>query len=200
MERIHAQLDAGEPVHVLDPGSEAQPLLSDLGLLTMKPTLYIANVAEDGFEDNPLLNEVAALGRDKGVPVVPVCAAVEAELGELDDAERHEFLADMGLHEPGLNRLIRAGYALLGLQTFFTTTGRKEVRAWTIPVGTTALEAAGKIHTDFQRGFIRAEVIAYDDFIEHRGEHGAKETGKLRLEGKDYVVKDGDVIKFRFSV
>ena len=161
--------------------------------------LYIANVAEDGFEHNPLLAAVKALAEAEGSSVVAVSAATEAELMELDEGDRLELMADLGLTEPGLNRVIRAGFSLLGLQTYFTA-GVKEVRAWTIPVGATAAEAAGVIHTDFQKGFIRAEVIAYADFIQYRGEQGAKEAGKLRLEGKDYVVADGDVMHFRFNV
>jgi GTP-binding protein YchF len=161
--------------------------------------MYIANVSEDGFVNNPLLDAVKEYGRQEGAPVVPVCAAIEAEMVELDDEEKVEFLAEMGLEEPGLNRVIRAGYELLGLQTYFTA-GVKEVRAWTVPIGATAPQAAGVIHTDFEKGFIRAEVISYQDFIQYRGEQGAREAGKLRLEGKDYVVQDGDVMHFRFNV
>jgi GTP-binding protein YchF len=161
--------------------------------------MYIANVAEDGFSNNPYLDQVRTLAEKEGAEVVPVCAAIEAEIVELADEEKGEFLADLGLDEPGLNRVIRAGYRLLGLQTYFTA-GVKEVRAWTVPIGATAPEAAGAIHTDFERGFIRAEVIAYDDFVACGGEQGAKEAGKWRLEGKDYVVRDGDVIHFRFNV
>jgi hypothetical protein len=173
--------------------------LRDFQFLTIKPTLYIANVDEEGFENNPLLDAVRELADSEGSGVVPVCAAIEMEMAELDDNERREFLDDMGLEEPGLNRVIRAGYRLLGLQTYFTA-GPKEVRAWTVPVGATAPQAAGVIHTDFERGFIRAEVISYDDFIACNGEHGAKEAGKLRSEGKEYIVKDGDIIHFRFNV
>ncbi|NOZ38199.1 MAG: redox-regulated ATPase YchF, partial [Gammaproteobacteria bacterium] len=168
-------------------------------LLTAKPTMYIANVAEDGFENNPLLDQVVKFAEAEGAPVVPVCAAIEAEMVELDDEDLKEFLDEMGLDEPGLNRVIRAGYQLLDLQTYFTA-GVKEVRAWTVKVGATAPEAAGVIHTDFQKGFIRAEVMRYDDFIQYQGEAGAKEAGKLRLEGKDYIVQDGDVMHFRFNV
>jgi ribosome-binding ATPase len=174
-------------------------MLYDLHLLTAKPTMYIANVAEDGFENNPNLDAVRKFATDEGSEVVPVCAAIEAELIELDADERQVFLAEMGLDEPGLNRVIRAGYKLLGLQTYFTA-GVKEVRAWTIHVGDTAPKAAAVIHTDFEKGFIRAEVIGFDDFIACKGEQGAKEAGKMRLEGKDYVVHDGDVMHFRFNV
>jgi len=161
--------------------------------------MYVANVADDGFQDNPLLERVREHARAEGAEVVPVCAAIEAEIVELDEDERAEFLADLGLDEPGLNRVVRAGYRLLGLETYFTA-GPKECRAWTIPKDATAPQAAGVIHTDFERGFIRAEVIGYDDFIACKGEQGAKEAGKLRSEGKDYVVRDGDVVHFRFNV
>jgi GTP-binding protein YchF len=173
--------------------------LRDLHLLTIKPTLYIANVAEDGFDNNPYLDAVRDLAKTEGAEVVAVCAAIEAELVELDEAEQRAFLDELGLDEPGLNRVIRAGYRLLGLHTYFTA-GVKEVRAWTVPVGATAPQAAGVIHTDFEKGFIRAEVTSYEDFVACNGEHGAKEAGKLRLEGKDYVVRDGDVMHFRFNV
>jgi hypothetical protein len=161
--------------------------------------MYIANVSEDGFENNPLLDSVAKFAEAEGAPVVPVCASIESEIAELDDDEAKEFLAEIGQEEAGLNRVIRAGYALLGLHTYFTA-GVKEVRAWTVKVGATAPQAAGVIHTDFEKGFIRAEVVSYDDFIEYKGESGAKEAGKWRLEGKDYIVKDGDVMHFRFNV
>ena len=162
--------------------------------------MYIANVNEDGFENNPYLDQVRAIAeRLKVLLWSPVCAAVEADIAELDDADRDEFMAELGLEEPGLNRVIRAGYALLNLQTYFTA-GVKEVRAWTIPVGATAPQAAGKIHTDFEKGFIRAQTIAYEDFIAYKGEQGAKEAGKMRAEGKDYIVKDGDVMNFLFNV
>ena len=199
LEQVRAHLDAGEPVRTLGLDEDAMAMIRDLFLLTVKPTLYIANVAEDGFEDNPLLEAVREHAQKEGAPVVAVCAAIEAEMVELDDEEKTEFLAEMGLEEPGLNRVIRAGYQLLGLQTYFTA-GVKEVRAWTVPIGASAPQAAGVIHTDFEKGFIRAEVIAYDDFIACGGEQGAKEAGKLRLEGKDYVVQDGDVMHFRFNV
>jgi ribosome-binding ATPase len=170
--------------------------LKNLFLLTIKPVFYIANVAEDGFTKNPHLDALMAMASKEHAEVVPVCAAIEAEIVELDEDERGEFLADMGLKEPGLNRVVRAGYKLLGLETYFTA-GVKEVRAWTIPANATAPQAAGVIHTDFERGFIRAEVIAYEDFVAFKGEQGAREAGKLRSEGKEYVVKDGDVIHFR---
>ena len=199
MEQALACLNQGEPVRSLRLDVDQQRLLRDLHLLTVKPTMYIANVAEDGFENNPYLDQVRALAVREGAVVVPVCAAIEAEIGELPDAEKGEFLADLGLDEPGLNRVIRAGYELLGLQTYFTA-GVKEVRAWTVAVGATAPQGAGVIHTDFEKGFIRAEVIAYNDFIAYKGETGAKEAGKWRLEGKEYVVQDGDVMHFRFNV
>ncbi|MCG6897711.1 MAG: redox-regulated ATPase YchF [Thiocapsa sp.] len=199
LEQARAHLDAGRPIRSMGLDQEAQRELRDLFLLTAKPTLYIANVAEDGLVDNPSLDQVKALAAEEGAEVVPVCAAIEAEIFELDDQERDAFLAELGLSEPGLNRVVRAGYRLLGLETYFTA-GPKEVRAWTIPAGVRAPQAAGVIHTDFERGFIRAEVIAYDDFVAYRGEQGAKEAGKLRSEGKDYVVQDGDVIHFRFNV
>jgi ribosome-binding ATPase len=174
-------------------------LLRDLHLLTDKPVMYVANVDESGFTNNPRLDRVREIAAAEGAIVVPVCAAIEAEIAQLDEADRAEFLAELKLDEPGLNRVIRGGYSLLGLQTYFTA-GVKEVRAWTVHAGATAPQAAGVIHTDFERGFIRAEVIAYDDFIKFKGEAGAKEAGKLRLEGKEYIVKEGDVMHFRFNV
>ena len=198
-EQVRSQLDTGKPVRAMGLDKEQQVLLRELHLLTVKPTLYIANVAEDGFQNNPHLDAVCALAAAEGAEVVAVCAAIEAELVELDEAEREEFLKSMGLDEPGLNRVIRAGYKLLGLQTYFTA-GVKEVRAWTVRVGATAPQAAAVIHTDFEKGFIRAEVIGYEDFIQYHGEQGAKDAGKWRLEGKDYVVHDGDVMHFRFNV
>jgi hypothetical protein len=198
-EKVRVQLDQGAPVRALDLSDEEQRALREINLLTIKPTMYIANVAEDGFTNNPYLDRVQALAASEGAEVVAVCAAIEAEIAELPDEEKGEFLADLGLAEPGLNRVIRAGYNLLGLQTYFTA-GVKEVRAWTVHIGATAPEAAAVIHTDFERGFIRAEVIAYDDFVACGGEQGAKEAGKWRLEGKEYVVRDGDVIHFRFNV
>jgi GTP-binding protein YchF len=199
LERVRAQLDAGAPVRAMDLTDEERAALRDLFLLTAKPTMYIANVDEGGFEDNPLLDALRGLSAAEGSEVVPVCAAIEAEIVALEPEERAEFLADMGLEEPGLNRVVRAGYRLLGLETYFTA-GPKEVRAWTIPKSARAPQAAAVIHTDFERGFIRAEVIAYEDFVAHKGEQGAKEAGKLRSEGRDYVVRDGDVIHFRFNV
>jgi len=199
LERVRDHLDSGKPMRAMELNDDEKLDLRDFQFLTIKPTLYIANVDEEGFEDNPLLDAVRELAEGDGSEVVPVCAAIEMEMAELNDEERREFLDDMGLDEPGLNRVIRAGYKLLGLQTYFTA-GPKEVRAWTVPVGATAPQAAGVIHTDFERGFIRAEVISYDDFIACNGEHGAKEAGKLRSEGKEYIVKDGDIIHFRFNV
>jgi len=198
-EHVLAQLDNGNPVRALPLSDEDRAFLQELHLLTIKPTLYIANVSEDGFHDNPYLEQLIDFAQKEGAECVPVCAATEAELISLDEADRIEFLKDMGLSEAGLNRVIRAGYHLLNLHTFFTA-GPKEVRAWTIEQGATAPQAAGTIHTDFEKGFIRAEVVSYADFIAHQGEHGAKETGKWRLEGKDYIVKDGDVMHFRFNV
>jgi GTP-binding protein YchF len=199
LERVRDHLDQGKPVRSLDLSDDERPEIRDLFLLTAKPTMYIANVAEDGFEDNPYLDAVRQLAEQEGSEVVPVCAAIEAEMAELEEADKKEFLADLGLDEPGLNRVVRAGYRLLGLETYFTA-GPKEVRAWTIPADATAPQAAGVIHTDFERGFIRAEVIAYDDYVAYKGEQGAKEAGRMRSEGKDYVVRDGDVILFRFNV
>ena len=199
LEKAKAHLDQGKPVRTLGLSKEEKLLIRDLFLLTIKPTMYIANVDESGFENNPRLDAVKKLAAAEGAPVVPVCAAIEAEMVELDEDEKKEFLNEMGLDEPGLNRVIRAGHALLGLQTYFTA-GVKEVRGWTIKEGATAPEAAGVIHTDFQKGFIRAEVTSYDDFVKYKGENGAQEAGKLRLEGKEYIVQDGDVMHFRFNV
>ncbi|MBV2122602.1 MAG: redox-regulated ATPase YchF [Candidatus Thiodiazotropha sp. (ex Ctena orbiculata)] len=199
LESVRGHLNDGKPVRSMELSEEQLIELRDLFLLTIKPVLYIANVDEEGFSDNPHLQILQDLAADEGAEVVPVCAAIEAEIVELDEDERGEFLADMGLDEPGLNRVVRAGYQLLGLETYFTA-GEKEVRAWTIPAEATAPQAAGVIHTDFERGFIRAEVIAYDDFVACKGEQGARESGKLRSEGKEYVVSDGDVIHFRFNV
>ena len=199
LDRVQAQLDQGKAVRGLVLTEDDRAELYDLHLLTIKPTLYVANVNEDGFENNPYLDAVRRIAAEERSEVVPVCAALEAEIAQLDEASRKEFLADLGLDEPGLNRVVRAGYRLLGLQTYFTA-GPKECRAWTIPIGAKAPQAAAVIHTDFERGFIRAEVIAYDDFVACGGEQGAKEAGKLRSEGKEYVVQDGDVIHFRFNV
>jgi GTP-binding protein YchF len=196
---VLAALNEGRPARAA--GLEAQGLaaIKQLCLLTVKPTLYVANVSEDGFHDNSMLDALCAFAEKEGAPVVPVCAALEAELQELSPEERMEYLKELGWDEPGLNRLIRAAYDLLGLQTYFTA-GVKEVRAWTIHKGDTAPQAAGVIHTDFERGFIRAQTIAFDDFIACKGEQGAKEAGKMRAEGKEYVVKDGDVLNFLFNV
>lgn len=199
LEKIKAHLDQGYPVRTLELTSEEDLIVRRLFLLTAKPVLYIANVDDNSYENNPLLDKVRDLAVQERASIVALCAATEAELVELDEEDRKEFMADLGLNEPGLHRVIRAGYELLGLQTYFTA-GVKEVRAWTIHKGATAPQAAGVIHSDFEKGFIRAEVIAYDAFITCRGEQGAKEAGKLRLEGKDYVVSDGDVMHFRFNV
>jgi len=198
-DKLLPQLNEAQPVRALILNEQEQALVKTLHLLTIKPTMYIANVAEDGFEGNPHLDAVTALATGEGAEVVAICNKLESEIVELEDEEKLEFLAEMGMEEPGLNRVIRAGYQLLNLQTYFTA-GVKEVRAWTVKVGATAPEAAAVIHTDFQKGFIRAEVIAYDDFIAHKGEQGAKDAGRWRLEGKDYIVADGDVIHFRFNV
>jgi GTP-binding protein YchF len=199
LDRVREQLDQARPVRALRLDAEERAEIRDLFLLTAKPTMYIANVSEDGFADNPMLEAVRAHAETEGAAVVPVCAAIESEIVELEDAERDEFLRDLGLDEPGLNRVVRAGYRLLGLETYFTA-GPKEVRAWTIPAEARAPQAAGVIHSDFERGFIRAEVIGYEDFVACKGEQGAKEAGKLRSEGKDYVVRDGDIVHFRFNV
>jgi hypothetical protein len=199
LQRLQQQLNEGKPARALALSKEEAAQIRDLFLLTMKPVMYIANVNEDGFENNPYLDTINNHAQQEGAIVVPVCAAIEAELVELEDDEKQEFLQELGLDEPGLNRVIRGGYKLLNLQTYFTA-GEKEVRAWTIPVGATAPKAASVIHTDFERGFIRAETISYEDFIACGGEHGAREAGKLRVEGKDYIVKDGDVMHFRFNV
>ena len=199
MEKILSHLNEGNPARSIELTSSEKFLVRDLFLLTGKPTVYIANVAEDGFENNPFLDKVRAYSEKEGAEVVAVCAAIEAELVELDEEEQVEFLKEIGLDEPGLNRVIRAGYKLLGLLTYFTA-GVKEVRAWTVPAGATAPQAAGVIHTDFEKGFIRAEVVSYDDFVTCGGEQKAKEAGKWRLEGKDYVTHDGDVMHFRFNV
>jgi len=199
LERVAAQLNDGTAVRRMGLSDDELASLKELHLLTIKRTLYIANVNEDGFDNNPHLDAIRQYAEDEGAQVVPVCAAIEAELAVMEEEDRTEFLAEMGLEEPGLDRVVRAGYALLDLQTYFTA-GVKEVRAWTVRVGATAPQAAGVIHTDFERGFIRAEVTAYDDYVAHKGEQGAKEAGKLRLEGKEYIVKDGDVMHFRFNV
>ncbi|OUS01811.1 redox-regulated ATPase YchF [Gammaproteobacteria bacterium 42_54_T18] len=199
LERLLPLLDEGKPARSAELTDDEFLEIKSLNLLTIKPTMYIANVEEDGFENNPLLELVENLAKEEGAQVVAICAKIESEIAELEDDERAEFMEDLGMEEPGLDRVIRAGYTLLGLQTYFTA-GVQEVRAWTVKVGATAPQAAGVIHTDFEKGFIRAEITAYDDFIEHNGEQGAKEAGKWRLEGKEYIVADGDVIHFRFNV
>ena len=199
MEKILPVLENAGMIRSVGLDKEELQAIKSYNFLTLKPTMYIANVNEDGFENNPYLDRVREIAAKEGAVVVPVCAAIESEIAELDDEEKIEFLQDLGIEEPGLNRVIRAGYALLNLQTYFTA-GVKEVRAWTVSVGATAPKAAAVIHTDFEKGFIRAEVIAYEDFIQFNGENGAKEAGKWRLEGKDYIVQDGDVMHFRFNV
>ena len=198
-ERVLTHLDAGHPVRSLAIEEAERPYLRELHLLTQKPTMFIANVREDGFENNPLLDGVRDFAEREQAAVVPVCAAFEAEIAQLDESDKGEFLAEIGMEEPGLHRVIRAAYRLLNLSTYFTA-GVKEVRAWTIPTGATAPQSAGVIHTDFERGFIRAEVIAYEDYVKFQGEQGAKDAGKWRLEGKEYVMNDGDVVHFRFNV
>ena len=199
LEKLLLHLNQAKPLRALSLGPEEKAKVRDLNLLTLKPTLYIANVAEDGFIDNHHLAAVEKLAQEEGAQVVAICNKLEAEIAELDDEDKAEFLAEMNMDQPGLNRVILAGYGLLNLHTYFTA-GVKEVRAWTIPIGATAPQAAGKIHTDFEKGFIRAEVVSYEDFIACKGEAGAKDAGKWRLEGKDYIVQDGDVIHFRFNV
>lgn len=199
LEKIKPTLDEGKMLRSLELAKEELAAISYMNMLTLKPTMYVANVNEDGFDNNPYLDQVKAIAAQENAVVVAVCAEIESEIAELEDEEKAEFMQEMGLAEPGLNRVIRAGYNLLTLQTYFTA-GVKEVRAWTYPQGSTAPQAAGKIHTDFEKGFIRAEIVGYDHFIEFNGEQGAKDAGKWRLEGKDYIVKDGDVIHFRFNV
>ncbi|WP_333661773.1 redox-regulated ATPase YchF [Acinetobacter sp.] len=199
LEKIQPLLDEGKPARAADLSDDERKAVRGFGLMTLKPTMYIANVAEDGFENNPHLEAVKKLAAEENAIVVPLCNQIEAEISLLEDEDRAEFLEAMGMEEPGLNVVIRAGYKLLGLQTYFTA-GVQEVRAWTVKVGATAPQAAGVIHTDFEKGFIRAECIAYDDFIQYNGENGAKEAGKWRLEGKTYIVQDGDVLHFRFNV
>lgn len=199
LDRVKAHLDQAEPVRTMALSKEESAALYDLHLLTVKPVVYIANVDEEGFKDNPYLNTVTEIAKMEGAEVVAICNKLEAEIAELQEDEKLEFLQDLGMAEPGLDRVIRAGYKLLGLQTFFTA-GIKEVRAWTVLIGATAPNAAGVIHTDFEKGFIRAEVVGFDDFIANNGETGAREIGKWRLEGKEYIVQNGDVIHFRFNV
>jgi len=199
LKRMRDHLDSGKPARTLPIDAAERPLLKELHLITLKPLMYVANVAENGFKDNPYLAAVEKRAAQEGADVVPVCAAIEAEIAQLDEGDRLTFLEELGLHEPGLDRVIRAAYHLLGLLTFFTA-GPKEVRAWTTHIGALAPQAAGEIHTDFEKGFIRAEVISYEDFTALKGEQGAKEAGKMRLEGKEYVVREGDVMHFRFNV
>jgi ribosome-binding ATPase YchF (GTP1/OBG family) len=199
LERLRSCLDEGHRARNVELTSDERRMVSDLHLITTKPVMYIANVSEKGFQDNPYLDSVCQKAASEGAEVVPVCAGIEAEIARLDKVDREEFLAELGLKESGLDRVIHAGYALLDLLTFFTV-GKKEVRAWTVWTGATAPQAAGRIHTDFERGFIRAEVTAYDDFVSLGGEQAAKEAGKLRLEGKSYVVREGDIMHFRFNV
>lgn len=197
--RLVPHLNEGGLLRSLELSKEEYDAISYMNFLTLKPTMYIANVKEDGFENNPYLDQVTAIAAKEHAVVVSVCAAIESDIAELDEADKQEFMEELGLEEPGLNRVIRAGYSLLALQTYFTA-GVKEVRAWTFPQGSTAPQAAGKIHTDFEKGFIRAEIVGFDDYVNNKGESGAKEAGKWRLEGKEYIVKDGDVIHFRFNV
>ena len=197
--KCQAALDQGKPVRTIDFSDEERALLKPICLITAKPAMFVGNVSETGFENNPFLDRLKAYADSQNAPVVAICAKIEAELSEMDDEDRLVFLEEMGQSEPGLNRLIRAAFKLLGLQTYFTA-GVKEVRAWTVPVGATAPQAAGVIHGDFERGFIRAQTIAFDDFIQYKGEQGAKEAGKMRAEGKEYIVKDGDVLNFLFNV
>ena len=199
LEKCQAQLNQAKPVRALDLYEEEKELIRPFCLITAKPAMFVANVNERGFRDNPYLDKLVAYAKSQNAPVVAICAAIESEIADMPDEDKAVFLSDMGMDEPGLNRLIRAGFSLLGLQTYFTA-GVKEVRAWTVKIGATAPQAAGVIHTDFERGFIRAEVIAFDEYMACKGEQGAKEAGKMRLEGKEYVVKDGDVMHFRFNV
>jgi GTP-binding protein YchF len=199
LEKILPHLNDGQPVRTLGLDAEQMALIKQLSLITAKPAMYVANVSDTGFTNNPLLDQLTAFAAEQNAPIVAICAAIESEIAEMDDADKKDFLADMGMDEPGLDRLIRAGFKLLGLQTYFTA-GVKEVRAWTVPIGATAPQAAGVIHTDFERGFIRAQTISFDDYIAYKGEAGAKEAGKMRAEGKDYIVKDGDVLNFLFNV
>ncbi len=199
LQRVQSHLDQAQPARALGLSSVERAALRELNLITLKPTLYIANVNESGFHSNPLLDAVHHQAQAEGAEVVAICAKIEGEIAQLDDLDKADFLKDLGLEEPGLNRVIHAGYKQLGLQTYFTA-GPKQVRAWTVKVGATAPQAAGVIHTDFEKGFIRAEVVAYDDFVRYQGEAGAREAGKWRLEGKDYAVQEGDVMHFRFNV
>jgi GTP-binding protein YchF len=197
--RLHGALNEGKPVRTLSFNDEERALLKPLFLITAKPAMFVANVDEAGFENNPLLDRLQAYASAQNAPVVAICAKMESEMAEMSDEDKQMFLAEIGQQEPGLNRLIRAAFKLLGLQTYFTA-GEKEVRAWTVRIGATAPQAAGVIHTDFERGFIRAQTIAFDDYLKFKGEQGAKDAGKMRSEGKEYVVKDGDVLNFLFNV
>lgn len=199
LEKVQKHLDQGLAVRTLGLDDDQLKLIKPLCLITVKPVMYLANVDEDGFDNNPLLEKVVELGKKENAPVVAICAKIESEIADLEDEDKAMFLSELGLEEPGLDRVIRAAYDLLGLQTYFTA-GVKEVRAWTVRKGATAPQAAGVIHTDFERGFIRAEVIAYNEYVQHKGEKGAQEAGKMRLEGKEYIVQDGDVMHFRFNV
>src|SRR5471030_2626944 len=199
VERMMPHLNEAKPVRAMGLDADEMALIKPLCLITAKPAMYVANVSDTGFKNNPLLDQLTAYAATQNAPIVAICASIEAEIADLEDVDKTAFLNDMGMEEPGLDRLIRAAYKLLGLQTYFTA-GVKEVRAWTIHVGDTAPQAAGVIHTDFERGFIRAQTIAYDDFVQYKGEGGAKEAGKMRAEGKEYVVKDGDVLNFLFNV
>jgi GTP-binding protein YchF len=199
LERVLVQLNDAKPVRAMNLDKEQIAMIKPLCLITSKPAMYVANVSDSGFTNNPLLDQLSEYAKSQHSPIVAICASIESEIADMDDSDKLEFLSDMGMDEPGLNRLIRAAFDLLGLQTYFTA-GVKEVRAWTIHKGDTAPQAAGVIHTDFERGFIRAQTIAFDDFISHKGEQGAKEAGKMRAEGKEYVVKDGDVLNFLFNV
>jgi hypothetical protein len=199
LEQIMPQLDEGKPVRAMGFDAEQMELIKPLCLITSKPAMYVANVSDNGFTNNPYLDKLTEYAKSQNAPIVAICAAIESEIADLEEEDKEAFLADMGMEEPGLDRLIRAAYKLLGLQTYFTA-GVKEVRAWTIHIGDTAPQAAGVIHTDFERGFIRAQTISFDDYLTYKGESGAKEAGKMRAEGKEYVVKDGDVLNFLFNV
>ncbi len=199
IEKLLPHLNEGQPVRTLGLDADQLELIKPMCLITAKPAMFVANVSESGFRDNPLLDQLTEFANKQNAPIVAISAAIESEIANLDDADKQEFLADLGMEEPGLDRLIRAAFKLLGLQTYFTA-GVKEVRAWTVPIGATAPQAAGVIHTDFERGFIRAQTISFDDYITYKGEAGAKEAGKMRAEGKEYIVKDGDVLNFLFNV
>jgi len=199
LERVLPHLNEGQPVRTIGLDAEEMAIIYPLHLITAKPAMFVANVSDTGFKDNPLLDQLTEFANKQNAPIVAICASIESEIAEMEDADKADFLGDMGMDEPGLDRLIRAAFKLLGLQTYFTA-GVKEVRAWTVAIGATAPQAAGVIHTDFERGFIRAQTISYDDFLTYKGESGAKEAGKMRAEGKEYIVKDGDVLNFLFNV